>query len=96
MAQVAAYDDICSTGGRQRQILVVLAITAFLNLLGRFDPVCGNHHKIKDTLAAFGGDKAIKLGAEDNIAIFVLDRLRKNQPVGCAYRTQQSLFWAAI
>ena len=85
MAHVAAHDDICSTDSSQRQILVIFRIATFLDGLGRLEPLRRNDHNVKNALATFDSNEAIKLRAEDNLTIFVLDRLGEKQPIRCAH-----------
>src|SRR5665213_1551234 len=65
MAHVAAHDDIRSTGSSQRQILVIFRIATLLDGLGRFEPLRRNDHNIKDALATFDSNEAIKLRPEE-------------------------------
>jgi len=85
MAHVAAHDDVRSTGGSQCQIPVVLRIVALPHGFGRFDPLGCDDDNVKDALATFDSDEAVELRAEDNLTIFVLDRLREKQPVRRAH-----------
>ncbi len=79
MPGVAAHDDIRSTGSSQRQILIVLRIATLPDALRWFDPLRSNDHNVKDASATFDADEAIKFRAEDDLTIFVLDRLREKQ-----------------
>ena len=96
MAHVAAHDDICSAGSSQRQILIIFRIATLPDCLSWFDPLRSNDHNVKDTLATFDADEAIKLRAEDDLTIFVLDRLREKQPIRPTHGTEQRLLRTAI
>jgi hypothetical protein len=96
MAHVAAHDDIRATGGSQRQILIIIRISTLPDGLSWFDPLRSNDHNVKDALATFDADEAIKLRAEDDRTIFVLDRLREKQPIRRTHGTKQCLLGEAI
>lgn len=96
MAHVAAHDDIRPTGSSQRQIFIIFRIATLPDGLSWFDPLRSNHHNVKDTLTTFGADEAVKLRAEDDLTIFVLDRLREKQLIRRTHGTEQRLLGAAI
>src|SRR3954454_21093376 len=96
MAHVAAHDDIRSTGSSQRQILIVLRIATLPDGLSWFDPLRSNDHNVKDALATFDGDEAIKLRTEDDLTIFVLDRWGEKQPIRRAHGAEQRLLGTTI
>jgi hypothetical protein len=72
---VTAHDDIRQTRRGQHQVFIVFRIPAFPDRFGGFDSLRDHGHDVEDPLAAFDSDEAIKLRAEDNLVIFVLDRL---------------------
>src|ERR1700712_1755514 len=96
MAHVAAHDDIRSSGSSQRQILIILWIAALPDGLRWFDAFCGNDDNVDNAPATFDADEAIKLRAEDDLTIFVLDRLREKQSIRQTHGTEQRLFGTAI
>src|ERR1700756_2199705 len=96
MAQVAAHDEIRSTGSSQRQILIIFRIATLPDGLSWFDPLRSNDHNVKDAPATFDADEAIKLGAEHDLTVFVLDRLREKQPIRPIHGTEQRLLGTAI
>jgi hypothetical protein len=79
MTHVAAHNNIRSAGSSQRQILVILRIATLPNGLGWFEPLRSNDHNVKDALATLDGDEAIKLRAEDDLTVFVLDRFTASE-----------------
>ncbi len=79
---VAAHDHIGAPGGSQRQVLVVLWIVALPHGFSRLDPLSRNDDNVENPLAPLDGDEAVELRAEDLLAVLVLDRLRKDKPVG--------------
>jgi hypothetical protein len=51
VTSVAAHDHIGRTGGSQRQVLVVLWITAFPHGFSRLDPLSRNDDNVENPLA---------------------------------------------
>ncbi len=58
VTSVAAHDDVGSTGGSQRQILIVLWIVALTHRLSRFDPFSRNDDNVENPLAPLDRDEA--------------------------------------
>ncbi len=89
MANVTADDKICTTVYRQRQVLVVFRVAALACNRHRLDPFSRDQHDVEYSLTTLNGYETIELGSKDDLAIFVFDFARENEPVGFAHDTKE-------
>ena len=74
MARIAADNALRSSGGGERQVLVVFGVTSFRYGLGRLNSFRRKDHCVEDQLAAFDRNEPVEFWPEQNLPIFVLHR----------------------
>ena len=88
MTLVAAYNDVRSACRSERQVLVILLSFGSRHSRTLSLPAATTTTSRME-LATLGGDEPIEFRAEDDLAVFVLDRLREDESVGRVHDAQE-------
>lgn len=82
MVNITAHDDRRLTCECERQIFVVLGVSALTHGGRMLDPIRSNDNQIQNALAVLGGDIPIELLPKEDFPILVLDFLREQSRLG--------------